>query len=131
MSNTPATLKYSRTHEWIDIIDKNTARIGVTDHAQDLLGDIVFVEAPDVGTTVTAKDACAVVESVKAASDIYSPLTGEIIEINDALSETPEHINQDAYGKGWIFCIRFNDQNELDSLLDADAYDEFANAEDH
>jgi len=129
MSNVPTELKYTSSHEWI-AIDGDTATIGITDHAQDLLGDLVFVELPDVGTTFSAKDECAVVESVKAASDVYSPLSGEVIEVNEALADAPETINSDAYGDGWMFKMKMTDPSDLDNFMDAEAYAGVA-AEDH
>ena len=124
MSNVPADLKYAQTHEWIKDNGDGTATIGITDHAQDALGDLVFVELPEVGKELAAKDACAVVESVKAASDIYSPVGGEVIEVNQTLEDTPETINGDAYGEGWIFKLMLTDTAELDGLLDAGGYEQ-------
>lgn len=129
MSNVPSELKYTNSHEWV-AIDGDTVTIGITDHAQDLLGDLVFVELPDVGASFSAKDECAVVESVKAASDVYSPLSGEVTEVNESLVDAPETINSDAYGDGWLFKMKLADAGELDSLLDAEAYAGVA-AEDH
>jgi glycine cleavage system H protein len=119
--NVPDDLKFAETHEWIRV-DGDVGTVGITDHAQAELTDIVFAEAPKVGTKVSAKDALAVVESVKAASDIYSPVGGDIVEANEALSDNPALINQDPYGAGWIFKIRIADSSELNSLLDAAAY---------
>lgn len=129
MSNVPSELKYTPSHEWI-AVDGDTVTIGITDHAQDLLGDLVFVELPDVGTVFTARDECAVVESVKAASDVYSPLSGEVIEVNETLVDAPETINTDAYGDGWMFKLKLADAGELGELLDAEAYAGVA-ADDH
>ena len=122
MSNTPDDLKYTKEHEWVRDNGDGTVSVGITDHAQDSLGDLVFVELPEVGRQVTSGDACAVVESVKAASDIYSPLDGEIVEANDALGDAPETINEDAYGGGWIFKLRLSAAAQLDGLLDATGY---------
>jgi glycine cleavage system H protein len=122
MSTVPAELKYSTSHEWVKDNGDGTVTVGITDHAQDALGDLVFVELPEVGRAVAVEEACAVVESVKAASDIYSPLTGEVTEINADLVDAPETINQDPYATGWIFKLRLADAGELGSLLDADAY---------
>ena len=122
MSSTPDDLKYTKEHEWVRDNGDGTVSVGITDHAQDSLGDLVFVELPEVGSQVASGDACAVVESVKAASDIYSPLDGEIVESNDALGDTPETINEDAYGGGWIFKLRLADAGQLDDLLDATGY---------
>lgn len=120
MSNIPADLKFAATHEWARTDDDGTVTVGISDHAQSQLGDLVFVEIPEVGRTVAAAEACAVVESVKAASDIYSPVAGEVVEVNESLSDNPELINQDPYGEGWIFRLRTS--QSLDELMDADAY---------
>lgn len=130
MSNVPTTLKYSKSHEWVNVGDDGTATIGITDHAQELLGDLVYVEVPEVGANLNAGDACAVVESVKAASDVYSPLSGEIIAVNEELADEPEKVNQDAYDT-WIFRIKLSTPDELDSLMDADAYSALADSEEH
>jgi glycine cleavage system H protein len=122
MSNTPAELKYARTHEWLRNEADGTATVGITDHAQDALGDLVFVETPAAGRKVRAGEACAVVESVKAASDVYSPIDGEIIEGNAALDAQPELLNTDPYGAGWIMKIRPAAGAETGALLDAQAY---------
>jgi glycine cleavage system H protein len=124
MSEVPAELLYTESHEWISVENEGIVRIGVTDHAQGALGDLVFVELPEVGTDFGQGDACAVVESVKAASDIYSPVSGEVLSINDALEDDPELINQHPYGDGWLFTIRISDESELDTLKDAEAYAE-------
>ncbi|MBK1656233.1 glycine cleavage system protein GcvH [Allochromatium vinosum] len=124
MSNLPADLKYTKTHEWVRDNGDGTVTVGITDHAQDALGDIVFVEVPENGRTVAAEDACAVVESVKAASDIYSPIAGEIVEGNAALADTPDAINTSPYGDGWIFRLTPADMGTLDGLLDAAAYEQ-------
>jgi glycine cleavage system H protein len=122
MSNVPNELRYAKSHEWIRDNGDGTVTVGITDHAQEALGDLVYVEVPEVGKQVEGGDACAVVESVKAASDIYSPVGGEMIETNELLGDAPETINEDPYGEGWIFKLRVNDEQELDALLDADAY---------
>ena len=124
----PAELRYTESHEWARANDDGTVTVGITDHAQHLLGDLVFVEIPEVGRTVTAAESCAVVESVKAASDVYSPLDGVIVEVNEALADKPELINEDPYGEGWIF--RLKTAAALDGLLDAKAYEAIAVAED-
>ena len=121
MSHIPTELKYTKSHEWVRANEDGTITIGVTDHAQTQLGDMVFVEMPEVGRTVTAGEECAVVESVKAASDVFSPVDGEVLEVNEALAETPELINQDPYGEGWLFRLQSSDS--LDGLLDASAYE--------
>jgi glycine cleavage system H protein len=120
----PTELKYTESHEWVKDNGDGTATIGITDHAQDALGDLVFVELPEIGKQVAAKDACAVVESVKAASDIYSPVGGEVVAVNENLDGAPETINEDAYGDGWIFTLKLTDASELDELLDAGAYEQ-------
>lgn len=123
MSEIPAELKYRETHEWVRVED-GIATVGITDHAQAAMGDLVYVELPDVGQTVAAGDEAGVVESVKAASDIYAPLSGEIIAINELLESEPEKVNADCYGDGWLFKIEIADEAELDSLLTADEYQE-------
>lgn len=124
MSNVPADLKYSASHEWIKDNDDGTATIGISEHAQEALGDLVFVELPEMGKQLAAKDACAVVESVKAASDIYSPVAGEVIEVNQNLESAPETINGDAYGEGWIYKLKLSDAGELADLFDAGGYEQ-------
>lgn len=132
MSNdVPSDLKYTKTHEWVRIDDDNLATVGITDHAQELLGDLVFVELPEVGADLGIGAECAVVESVKAASDIYAPLSGQVIEVNEALADAPETINQDAYDDGWIFRLKLTDPSEVEGLMDADGYAEHAESEDH
>ena len=118
----PDHLKYATSHEWISEVQDGIVTVGITAFAQDQLGDVVFVELPEAGTRVSAGDAVAVVESVKTASDIYAPLDGEITEVNDALETTPEAINEDAFGKGWLFRLRVADEAAREELLDADAY---------
>ena len=121
MSNVPAELKYSKEHEWLRKEADGTYTVGITEHAQELLGDMVFVDLPEVGATVSAGDDCAVAESVKAASDIYAPVSGEIVAVNDALSDSPELVNSETYAGGWI--LKASDESELESLLDATAYE--------
>ncbi len=123
MSDTPSELRYAKSHEWVKNEGDGTVTIGITDHAQELLGDLVFVDMPEVGDNVEAGSECAVVESVKAASDIYSPVSGEIIAVNEALDDAPETINDDAFGEGWIFKVKLSDAADLDGLLDAAGYD--------
>lgn len=125
MSNVPSDLKYSRNHEWVRVEGDGTVIVGITDHAQAALGDLVFVESPELEAVVAAGDACGVVESVKAASDVFSPLGGEITEVNASLSDTPELVNTDPYGDGWLMRIRINDESELGELMDAEAYEQF------
>ncbi|MCM2678894.1 glycine cleavage system protein GcvH [Echinimonas agarilytica] len=124
MSSIPAELKYTASHEWIRKEEDGTYTIGITEHAQELLGDMVYVELPEVGEEVSAGDDIAVAESVKAASDVYSPLSGEIMAVNESLDDSPELVNSDAFGDGWFFRIKPTDLAELDDVLDADAYQE-------
>ncbi len=131
MSDVPANLKYSKSHEWVEVLDDGTVKVGITDHAQELLGDMVFVEVPEVGAAVSVGEECAVVESVKAASDVYSPVTGEVIAVNEDLADTPDLVNNHPYGDGWIMQIKLTEEGELDELLDADAYTELCAEEDH
>jgi len=120
--NIPETLRYARTHEWVSEPEGGVVTVGVSDFAQDQLGDVVFVELPSVGQTVAAEDAVAVVESVKTASDIYAPVSGTITEVNDALEQAPEAINEAPYQAGWLFRIEATDSAEREGLLDAAAY---------
>ena len=131
MSNIPVELKYAKTHEWVRVEDDGSVTVGISDSAQDQLGDMVFVEVPETGRTVTAEEACAVVESVKAASDVYAPIPGEIVEVNNSLADSPEAVNQDAYGEGWIFRLQPADASALDALMDAETYESFLASEDH
>lgn len=130
MSNIPEELRYASSHEWARMEDDGTAFIGISDHAQDALGDLVFVEPPEVGDTVAMGEECGVVESVKAASDIYAPLSGEVVAINEALEDSPELVNQDPYGDGWLFQIKPANPAEWDELLSADDYATALEAED-
>lgn len=123
MSNTPDDLMYSESHEWVRTNDDGSMTVGITDHAQELLGDLVFVEVPEVGQVLEAREACAVVESVKAASDVYAPIAGEVIEVNEALADTPELINTDAFGDGWIMQLKPADSDVLDGLMSAVDYE--------
>ena len=131
MSNAPADLKYTNSHEWVRDNGDGTVTIGITDHAQELLGDLVFVELPEVGTSAEAGNEIAVVESVKAASDVYSPLNGEVVEANEALADAPEQVNESPYEDGWIFKLKLEDSDALAALMDADAYTTHAESEDH
>ncbi|CAA0079939.1 Glycine cleavage system H protein [Zhongshania aliphaticivorans] len=124
MSNTPSELKYASSHEWARLESDGTVTVGISYHAQNSLGDVVFIELPEVGAEYTQGDEAAVVESVKAASDIYVPVSGEIIEVNEALDESPETVNEYPYSDGWFFRMQPSDISELDNLLDAEAYDE-------
>lgn len=127
----PGDLKFQKTHEWVRVEQDGTVTVGISDHAQGALGDLVYVELPEVGSSVQAGNGVAVVESVKAASDIYAPVSGEITEINTVLSDKPETINEDAFGDGWIFKMKLDDKSELDGLLTADEYAEIAENDDH
>jgi glycine cleavage system H protein len=129
MSNIPEDLHYTKTHEWVKQDADGTVTVGITDHAQNLLGDMVFIELPEAGSEFTTGDDCAVVESVKAASDVYCPVSGELIETNVALVETPEVVNQDPFGDGWLFKLKPNDEGEVEDLLDAEAYKELTQEE--
>jgi len=131
MSNAPSHLKYAKSHEWVETVGEGTYRVGISDHAQDLLGDMVFIELPEVGQTISAQDECAVVESVKAASDVYSPLSGEVVEINEALVDGPDLVNRDPYGDGWLFTVKATDPGELDELIAADEYIKLSADDDH
>ena len=122
MSDIPENLKYTKDHEWIAETDDGTAIVGITDHAQEALGDLVFVELPEMHRDVASGDVCAVVESVKAASDVYSPISGNVAEVNVALDDAPERVNEDPYGEGWLFRLTPSSPMELEELLDADAY---------
>ena len=121
MSEVPSELKYAKSHEWVRIEDDGLMTVGISDHAQALLGDLVFVELPEVGTELAAEDECCVVESVKAASDVYMPISGEIVEVNEALVDEPEIINSSPYDNGWLFKVQPT-AAEIDDLLDAEAY---------
>lgn len=131
MSEIPGDLKFMKSHEWARVEDDGLIRVGISDHAQGLLGDLVYVELPTVGDSVQAGNASAVVESVKAASDVYAPVSGEVVEVNAALADKPETINEDAYGEGWIFAVRPSNKDELEDLLDPDAYAELLDSEEH
>lgn len=123
MSNIPADLKYLDSHEWARLESDGTVTIGISDHAQGALGDLVFVEVPEVGKALSKGGAAAVVESVKAASDVYSPLSGEVVAANDSLGSSPELVNSDPYGAGWLFKLKPSNAAELQQLLDAKAYE--------
>ena len=129
MSNIPDDLKYASTHEWISVNEDGLVTVGISDHAQEALGDIVFVELPAAGASVNSKEEVAVVESVKAASDIYSPLTGEVVEINESLLDSPETVNASPYELGWFFKIRMENEAELDDLMNSESYSEYCDNE--
>lgn len=124
MSEVPADLKYTESHEWIQVNDGGVVTIGITDHAQAALGDLVFVELPEIDTELDAADACAVVESVKAASDIYAPIAGTVVAVNELLADEPEKINDEPYVDGWIFKLKVADSASVDNLMDASSYSE-------
>ena len=124
MTKIPTELKYAKSHEWAKPQPDGTVLVGITDHAQSALGDLVFVEVPKAGRAVKAGEACAVVESVKAASDVYAPISGEVVDANAALANAPETLNQDPYGKGWMFKVKPANPAELDKLLDAKGYEQ-------
>lgn len=131
MSNIPEILLYTSSHEWVEVLSDGTARVGITDHAQELLGDMVYVEVPEVGDEVKAGEECAVVESVKAASDVYSPISGVIIAVNEHLADNPSLVNSDPYADGWIMRVKLSDESELEELLDAESYAEVAAEDEH
>ena len=124
MSDIPSDLRYTESHEWVSVEDDGIVRVGITDHAQTQLGDLVFVELPEEEAQLSQGDACAVVESVKAASDIYAPISGTVIAINESLEDDPGLVNNDPYGDGWLFSLRPDDEEQIDALLDAEAYGE-------
>ena len=123
MSNIPSELKYATSHEWVRNEGDGVVAVGITEHAQGLLGDMVFVELPDVGDQISTGDDVAVAESVKAASDIYAPISGEVVEVNEDLEDSPELVNSDAFGDGWMFKVKLDDAAELEALLDAEGYE--------
>ncbi len=131
MSDIPQELKYTKSHEWIRVEDDGSLTVGITEHAQGLLGDMVFVELPDVGDEFEAEQDCAVVESVKAASDIYCPVEGEVVAVNEELEEAPEQINVNAYHEGWIFRVQPLKENSLDHLMNPDEYAKLVESESH
>ena len=129
MSNIPADLKYIDTHQWVRVEADGTATVGITDFAQEQLGDVVFVEVPEVGATVNGGEEAGVAESVKSASDVFSPVTGEVLEVNEKLEDEPEIVNDDPYGEGWMFKVKLADEGELDGLMDPDTYAEHVASE--
>ena len=131
MSQTPKELKYTKSHEWLRLEKDGSVTVGITSHAQELLGDLVFVELPSPGSKLNSGKECAVVESVKAASDVYAPISGEVTAANDKLANTPEIVNKDPYGDGWMFRMRPSNKADLDALLDAKAYETLAASEKH
>ncbi|EQM80804.1 glycine cleavage system protein GcvH [Stenotrophomonas maltophilia] len=131
MSEIPGDLKFLKSHEWARVEGNGRVTVGISDHAQGLLGDLVYVELPEVGAEAKAGEQIAVVESVKAASDVYSPISGKVVEVNSALSDKPETINEDAYGEGWMFVVELANTEEVNDLLDPDAYAEVLESDDH
>lgn len=131
MSEIPGDLKFLKSHEWARLEGDGKVTVGISDHAQGLLGDLVYVELPNVGDRIEAGNGCAVVESVKAASDVYAPVTGTVTAVNTALSDKPETINEDAYGEGWIFTVELEDAEQLNELLGPDEYSELLEDDDH
>ena len=130
MSHNPSELYYAKTHEWVRREEDGTVTVGITEHAQDALGDVVYVETPEVGDSIAAGDQAGVVESVKAASDIYAPLTGEVVATNEGLEDAPETVNSDAFNGGWFFKLQPQDISELDALMSAEEYEQLCDEED-
>jgi glycine cleavage system H protein len=130
MSQNPSELYYAKTHEWVRREEDGTVTVGITEHAQDALGDVVYVETPEVGDSIAAGDQAGVVESVKAASDIYAPVTGEVVATNETLEDAPETVNSDAFNDGWFFKLQPEDIGELDALMSAEEYEQFCDEED-
>ncbi len=131
MSEIPGDLKFMKSHEWARVEGDGKVTVGISDHAQGLLGDLVYVDLPEVGDRVEAGNACAVVESVKAASDVYAPISGTVVAVNSALADKPETINEDAYGEGWLFVVEVDDADQLNDLLAPDDYAELLEDDDH
>jgi glycine cleavage system H protein len=131
MSEIPTELRYAASHEWARLEEDGTVTVGISDHAQDALGDVVYVEHPEEGQQVVAQQEAGVVESVKAASDIYAPITGTVVAVNEALEDAPELVNQDPYGDGWFFRIEPDDASDLEELLDAEGYAEVCDSDSH
>ena len=130
-SEIPGDLKFLKSHEWVRIEGDGRATVGISDHAQGLLGDLVYVELPAVGDDVEAGNACAVVESVKAASDVYAPVSGKVLEVNSALTDKPETINEDAYGDGWLFVLQMSEPDQVKELLSPDDYEQALADDEH
>ncbi|WP_298573729.1 glycine cleavage system protein GcvH [uncultured Luteimonas sp.] len=131
MSEIPGDLKFMKSHEWARVEGDGKVTVGISDHAQGLLGDLVYVELPAVGDSVEAGTACAVVESVKAASDVYAPVSGTVTAVNNALADKPETINEDAYGEGWLYVVEVSEPDQLNDLLGPDDYAELLEEDDH
>ena len=131
MSEIPGDLKFLKSHEWVRIEGDGKVTVGISDHAQGLLGDLVYVELPAVGDDVQAGNACAVVESVKAASDVYAPVSGKVVAVNESLADKPETINEDAFGDGWLFVLEMSEPEQANELLSADDYAATMEDDDH
>ena len=131
MSEIPGDLKFLKSHEWARVEGDGKVTVGISDHAQGLLGDLVYVDLPNIGDQVEAGTACAVVESVKAASDVYTPVSGKVVDVNAALADKPETINEDAYGDGWLFVMEMDDADQLNDLIEPDDYAELLEDDDH
>jgi glycine cleavage system H protein len=129
MSDVPSDLKYLESHQWVRVDESGLATVGITDFAQQQLGDVVYIGVPELGATVTGGEEAGVAESVKSASDVFSPVTGEVVEINERLEDEPEKVNEDPYGEGWLFRVKMTDDGELDGLMDADTYRDLVAAE--
>jgi len=129
MSDVPSDLKYLETHQWVRVDENGLATVGITDFAQQQLGDVVYIGVPELGAIVTGGEEAGVAESVKSASDVFSPVTGEVVEINELLEDEPEKVNEDPYGEGWLFRVKMTDDGELDGLMDADTYSDLVAAE--
>lgn len=129
MSDVPSDLKYLETHQWVRVDDNGLATVGITDFAQQQLGDVVYIGVPELGATVTGGEEAGVAESVKSASDVFSPVTGEVTEVNEALEDEPEKVNDDPYGEGWLFRVKMADEGELDGLMDPESYSDLIAAE--
>jgi len=129
MSDVPSDLRYLESHQWVRVDESGLATVGITDFAQQQLGDVVYIGVPELGATVTGSEEAGVAESVKSASDVLSPVTGEVVEINERLEDEPEKVNEDPYGEGWLFRVKMTDDSELDGLMDADTYRDLIAAE--
>ena len=129
MGDVPSDLRYLESHQWVRVDESGLATVGITDFAQQQLGDVVYIGVPELGATVTGSEEAGVAESVKSASDVFSPVTGEVVEINERLEDEPEKVNEDPYGEGWLFRVKMTDDGELDGLMDADTYRDLVAAE--
>ena len=131
MAEFPETLRYANSHEWAQLMEDGSVRVGISDHAQDALGDVVYVELPEIGLVVNAMDEIAVVESVKAASEVFAPVSGEVVEVNQSLEDSPETVNEAPYAGGWFLRLEPSDVQELDNLMDAGAYQQHCAQDEH